>query len=49
MESEAAVTVEPHENENAFQKKQKKGTIDIWWLYDDGGTGPQNISRTIKL
>ncbi|XP_035736947.1 bumetanide-sensitive sodium-(potassium)-chloride cotransporter-like isoform X4 [Vespa mandarinia] len=20
-----------------FQKKQKKGTIDVWWLYDDGG------------
>ncbi|XP_076356128.1 solute carrier family 12 member 2-like isoform X2 [Tachypleus tridentatus] len=22
---------------NQFQQKQKKGTIDIWWLYDDGG------------
>lgn len=20
-----------------FQKKQPKGTIDVWWLYDDGG------------
>lgn len=20
-----------------FQKKQKKDTIDIWWLSDDGG------------
>jgi hypothetical protein len=20
-----------------FNKKQKKGTIDVWWLYDDGG------------
>uniref|UniRef100_A0ABD2XJF3 Bumetanide-sensitive sodium-(Potassium)-chloride cotransporter n=1 Tax=Trichogramma kaykai TaxID=54128 RepID=A0ABD2XJF3_9HYME len=20
-----------------FHKKQKKGTIDVWWLYDDGG------------
>ncbi|XP_020283580.1 bumetanide-sensitive sodium-(potassium)-chloride cotransporter [Pseudomyrmex gracilis] len=20
-----------------FQKKHKKGTIDVWWLYDDGG------------
>ncbi|XP_024941406.1 bumetanide-sensitive sodium-(potassium)-chloride cotransporter isoform X2 [Cephus cinctus] len=20
-----------------FQKNQKKGTIDVWWLYDDGG------------
>lgn len=24
-------------NVNRFQKKQKKGTIDVWWLYDDGG------------
>jgi hypothetical protein len=21
-----------------FQKKQKKDTIDVWWLSDDGGT-----------
>ncbi|KAL0821134.1 hypothetical protein ABMA28_005755 [Loxostege sticticalis] len=20
-----------------FQRKQEKGTIDVWWLYDDGG------------
>ena len=20
-----------------FQRKQKKDTIDVWWLYDDGG------------
>lgn len=20
-----------------FQMKQSKGTIDVWWLYDDGG------------
>jgi len=20
-----------------FQRKHKKGTIDVWWLYDDGG------------
>ncbi|KAJ4451626.1 hypothetical protein ANN_03095 [Periplaneta americana] len=24
-------------NLTQFQKKQKKGTIDVWWLYDDGG------------
>lgn len=24
-------------NLNQFQRKQKKGTIDVWWLYDDGG------------
>lgn len=22
---------------NMFNKKQDKGTIDVWWLYDDGG------------
>ncbi|XP_078684149.1 solute carrier family 12 member 1-like isoform X8 [Branchiostoma floridae x Branchiostoma belcheri] len=22
---------------NIFQNKQKKGTIDVWWLFDDGG------------
>lgn len=31
-----------------FKKKQGKGTIDVWWLFDDGGklskmfTGEQN-------
>ncbi|KAF2357911.1 SLC12A transporter C-terminal [Trinorchestia longiramus] len=24
-------------NITIFQRKQKKGTIDVWWLYDDGG------------
>ncbi|KAG8234182.1 hypothetical protein J437_LFUL007342 [Ladona fulva] len=22
---------------NVFQKKQGSGTVDVWWLYDDGG------------
>lgn len=22
---------------SVFKKKQDKGTIDVWWLYDDGG------------
>lgn len=22
---------------NFFHEKQAKGTIDVWWLYDDGG------------
>ncbi|CAN8011977.1 unnamed protein product, partial [Ixodes pacificus] len=22
---------------NQFIRKQRKGTIDVWWLYDDGG------------
>ncbi|GAB6028057.1 solute carrier 12 [Chamberlinius hualienensis] len=25
------------ESINWFHQKQKKGTIDVWWLYDDGG------------
>ncbi|EEB11531.1 conserved hypothetical protein [Pediculus humanus corporis] len=24
-------------NLTLFQRKQKKGNIDVWWLYDDGG------------
>lgn len=23
-----------------FKKKQHKGTIDVWWLFDDGGIDP---------
>lgn len=22
---------------NIFQSKKRQGTIDVWWLYDDGG------------
>lgn len=22
---------------NIYQKKKQAGTIDVWWLYDDGG------------
>jgi hypothetical protein len=29
-------------NLTQFQKKQKKGTIDVWWLYDDGGKAHLN-------
>lgn len=25
------------ETMSVFKKKQNKGTIDVWWLYDDGG------------
>lgn len=25
-----------------FQRKQKKGVIDVWWLYDDGGRQPSS-------
>lgn len=41
-----------------FKRKQGKGTIDVWWLFDDGGkdssrmyTGEQNhyVDRVNKL
>jgi solute carrier family 12 sodium/potassium/chloride transporter 2 len=25
-------------NVTQFQRRQPKGLIDVWWLYDDGGT-----------
>ena len=25
------------ENLTVFRRKQPKGFIDVWWLYDDGG------------
>lgn len=25
------------EASSQFKKKQPKGTIDVWWLFDDGG------------
>lgn len=27
---------------NRFNEKQKKGTIDVWWLFDDGGNNNNN-------
>lgn len=33
----SAVPKEILDNLNAFNRKQGKGTIDVWWLYDDGG------------
>jgi hypothetical protein len=32
-------------NLTQFQKKQKKGTIDVWWLYDDGGKAYLNNNQ----
>ena len=26
------------ENVTQFRRKQPKGLIDVWWLYDDGGS-----------
>ena len=31
-----------------FQKKQKKDTIDVWWLSDDGGTR-EMLQRILTL
>ncbi|XP_031836103.1 sodium potassium chloride cotransporter [Nomia melanderi] len=36
MEKRHAMTAVP-EHLAIFQKKHKKGIIDVWWLYDDGG------------
>ncbi|XP_052889567.1 bumetanide-sensitive sodium-(potassium)-chloride cotransporter-like [Anopheles moucheti] len=33
----SCLAVELHERLNVFRHKQPKGTIDVWWLYDDGG------------
>jgi solute carrier family 12 sodium/potassium/chloride transporter 2 len=30
-------------NITQFQRKQPKGLIDVWWLYDDGGTSSHVI------
>lgn len=27
-----------------FQKKQGKGTVDVWWLFDDGGESGRLLS-----
>lgn len=36
---------------NRFHLKQKKGTIDVWWLFDDGGNKDrlQNTYPSILL
>ncbi|KAJ8393119.1 hypothetical protein AAFF_G00068020 [Aldrovandia affinis] len=34
---EAKVNQRLQEASTQFQKKQGKGTIDVWWLFDDGG------------
>ena len=31
-----------------FTRKQKKGTIDVWWLYDDGGISLSNLNIGIN-
>lgn len=33
----SAVPQEVLKNLNVFNDKMGKGTIDVWWLYDDGG------------
>lgn len=30
-----------------FRKKQGKGTIDVWWLFDDGGMLKRLLTRYI--
>ncbi|XP_035891266.1 bumetanide-sensitive sodium-(potassium)-chloride cotransporter-like [Anopheles stephensi] len=33
----SCLPLELHDRLNVFHHKQPKGTIDVWWLYDDGG------------
>ncbi|XP_049284622.1 bumetanide-sensitive sodium-(potassium)-chloride cotransporter-like [Anopheles funestus] len=33
----SCLPLELHDRLNVFRHKQSKGTIDVWWLYDDGG------------
>ncbi|EAL42059.4 AGAP003275-PA [Anopheles gambiae str. PEST] len=35
--AESCLPLELHDRLNVFRHKQPKGTIDVWWLYDDGG------------
>lgn len=30
-----------------FRRKQDKGFIDVWWLYDDGGEWAESAARHI--
>lgn len=30
-----------------FKKKQGKGTIDVWWLFDDGGKLSRTFAREL--
>lgn len=32
-----------------FQRKRKRGTIDVWWLYDDGGNIIRLLFRILSL
>ena len=52
--SESAAPPTPHEEEveqvpelvtmpSRFEKVQEKGYIDVWWLYDDGGTALYHV------
>lgn len=38
------------EASSQFKRKQEKGTIDVWWLFDDGGMSQigQMVSHTGK-
>ena len=37
FELKKVINKETIQNLNRFHRKQKKGTIDVWWLFDDGG------------
>lgn len=35
------------QNMTLFREKQPQGTIDVWWLYDDGGENNTNASANL--
>ncbi|XP_041373186.1 LOW QUALITY PROTEIN: solute carrier family 12 member 2-like [Gigantopelta aegis] len=35
--SKNKINIEVIKSMNKFARKQKRGTIDVWWLFDDGG------------
>lgn len=32
-----------------FKKKQCKGTIDVWWLFDDGGRFKEPLKEHVNV
>lgn len=41
--------VNVHSSRFSFVEKRKTGTVDVWWLCDDGGTCTINVMRKIQL
>lgn len=35
-------------NITVFRRKQKRGNIDVWWLYDDGGIKNRSAINSLE-